>query len=196
MSASPIAALVLLAAAIQAPVPDNAFEPVGRMATFDFDVPDGYFREWNRKIECPVNALRVTVHFTRYGKPATPYQPGVNAWLYSGDGAALRAGRIGFHAMAFRPPFLVAMTTGDSKRTWSRVTFTRQTGESGWFSFELHWLPDGTAIGSAGGQTGTVNMHAIPQRIHIVGFSGAGEMWIQLGYIPSKARNDVCRPVA
>jgi hypothetical protein len=196
MNALPIALSVFLVGTVQSSAMEPAFEPVGQIVKFDFDTPDGHYEEWNQDIVCPVNALRATVHFTRYGMPTTQFQPGVNAYLLSGEGNKIRLAKIGFHAMAFRPPFLVTMEAGDSKAAWQKLTLARQTGDSNWFSFQLVWSPDGTASGSADGQVGTVSMRTAPQRIHLLGFSGAGEVSIQLGYLKSNDRNDACRPVA
>src|ERR1700761_2132944 len=95
------AIMVLVVLGGQANAEGAAFEAVGPPQTFDFDTPDGQYQAWDHQIACPVNALRATVHLTRYGKPTTEFQPGINAYLINGSEKDGQFAKLGFHATTF-----------------------------------------------------------------------------------------------
>lgn len=196
MNLSVILMSTLMAATPLRSVDSGAFEPVGPLRKLEFDAPDGYYQAWDYRIVCPANGLRATVHLNRYGKATTAYQPGVNAYVLKGADPTASFAKLGFHAVRFAPPFLVTLAAGGPKAIPQKVTFIRQTGATDWFSFELHWTDDGVVRASVDGQDGTVKMREAPERIRILGFSGGGEVWTQLGYFRSTDRKDPCRPIS
>ncbi len=191
------ASAVTFALTCQADPERSSFEPVGPLHSFKFDAPDGYYQEWNAQITCPVNALRATVQLSRYGKPTTEFEPGVNAYLYRGDEPNVEFAKLGFHATGFHPPFQITMSAGGPGTKAQKMTFSGMTGGASWFSFELRWADNGVIQGNVDGQHGSVKMPRGPKRIHILGFSGAGEVMIQLGYFHTKdPKKDPCEPIA
>jgi hypothetical protein len=88
------------------------------------------------------------------------------------------------------------MVASGSKTKTQKLTLARQTGNADWFSFELRWTNDGVVRANVDGQIDTVSMKGAPEQIHVMGFRGAGEVRIQLGYFRTKNPKDPCRPLA
>ena len=160
----------------------DQFEPAGPPRTFDFDTPDGHFLDDDTPVTCPINAVRGTVRFMRYGQATTTYVPGFNIILLRDAKPAKRFVSMSFHARNFHPPFAVALRSASIAAIAAVKAFHDAVGADGVVTFLVSWSADGEVAGTSSGESLTADIGGYPDVIELEGYSGAGTATYEFGH--------------